>query len=219
MKKLLAVLMAVVIVMAFAGCSSKQYEDTEVTVPVTDENGEAVTDKNGAAVTEVSKETEDDDKSEDNAASEKQSSSSNNSNGNKADSSAKEKTSAKKSGTSSAAKPKTTEKKETTTAKPVKRNVDLTVVVPYFNQAKDTKITVKYRTDGKKYEELVSEDITLGSEQTKKYKIKKIKGDIDVIVTIDGVDVTYNTLKIMSYENNGTIKLVTGIEMLDGGWD
>ena len=47
MKKIIAALLAVVMIMtvafAFASCSSKKYTDKEVTIPVTDENGETVT--------------------------------------------------------------------------------------------------------------------------------------------------------------------------------
>ena len=43
MKKIIAALLAVVMIMtvafAFASCSSKKYTDKEVTIPVTDENG------------------------------------------------------------------------------------------------------------------------------------------------------------------------------------
>ena len=58
MKKIIAALLAVVMIMtvafAFASCSSKKYTDKEVTIPVTDENGETVTDEQGKVVTEVS---------------------------------------------------------------------------------------------------------------------------------------------------------------------
>lgn len=53
MKKILAVFMVIAITLAFASCSSKNYKDTVVTIPVTDENGEQVTDKDGKPVTEV----------------------------------------------------------------------------------------------------------------------------------------------------------------------
>ena len=60
MKKIIAALLAVVMIMtvafAFASCSSKKYTDKEVTIPVTDENGETVTDDQGKVVTEVSTE-------------------------------------------------------------------------------------------------------------------------------------------------------------------
>lgn len=60
MKKIIAALLAVVMIMtvafAFASCSSKKYTDKEVTIPVTDENGETVTDEQGKVVTEVSTE-------------------------------------------------------------------------------------------------------------------------------------------------------------------
>ena len=61
MKKIIAALLAVVMIMtvafAFASCSSKKYTDKEVTIPVTDENGETVTDEQGKVVTEVSTES------------------------------------------------------------------------------------------------------------------------------------------------------------------
>lgn len=53
MKKILAVLVVISVIFAFAGCASKEYEDTVVTIPVTDENGQGVTDDSGNIVTEI----------------------------------------------------------------------------------------------------------------------------------------------------------------------
>lgn len=53
MKKLLAVLMVLSMIFALSACASKEYKDTVVTVPVTDESGEEVTDEAGEVVTEV----------------------------------------------------------------------------------------------------------------------------------------------------------------------
>lgn len=55
MKKILALLLAGSMILAFAACSKKPHAEQEVTavVDVTDENGKTVTDKNGKAVTQV----------------------------------------------------------------------------------------------------------------------------------------------------------------------
>lgn len=53
-KGIVAVLMTLVIICSFAACTSKNTDEntSEITVAVTDENGEAVTDENGELVTE-----------------------------------------------------------------------------------------------------------------------------------------------------------------------
>lgn len=226
MKKIIAVLMVLTIVLAFAGCKSKEYQDTVVTIPVTDENGETVTDKDGNVVTEVS--TEAQSNSESSTADEKQQSDSkdNKNETTKTNSGGKEDTTEKKnngSGGSGTTKPtgNSTTKPTEAPTKSKKRDIHLVVNVPTYTPL-DTEMVIQYRVEGdKKFEELTKEDVKLGTAFTKEYDIKNVKGAVEFIITIDGVGITNNKFTVEASDRDQTheITLVTGIEVVEGGWD
>lgn len=226
MKKIIAVLMVLTIVLAFAGCKSKEYQDTVVTIPVTDENGETVTDKDGNVVTEVS--TEAQGNSESSTADEKQQSDSKNNKNEttKSNSDGKEDTTEKKnngSGGSGTTKPtgNSTTKPTEAPTKSKKRDIHLVVNVPTYTPL-DTEMVIQYRVEGdKKFEELTKEDVTLGTAFTRKYDIENVKGAVEFIITIDGVGITNNKFTVEASDRDQTheITLVTGIEVVEGGWD
>ncbi len=226
MKKIIAVLMVLTIVLAFAGCKSKEYQDTVVTIPVTDENGETVTDKDGNVVTEVS--TEAQGNSESSTADEKQQSDSkdNKNETTKTNSGGKEDTTEKKnngSGGSGTTKPtgNSTTKPTEAPTKSKKRDIHLVVNVPTYTPL-DTEMVIQYRVEGdKKFEELTKEDVKLGTAFTKEYDIKNVKGAVEFIITIDGVGITNNKFTVEASDRDQTheITLVTGIEVVEGGWD
>lgn len=226
MKKIIAVLMVLTIVLAFAGCKSKEYQDTVVTIPVTDENGETVTDKDGNVVTEVS--TEAQGNSEISTADEKQQSDSkdNKNETTKTNSDGKEDTTEKKnngSGGSGTTKPtgNSTTKPTEAPTKSKKRDIHLVVNVPTYTPL-DTEMVIQYRVEGdKKFEELTKEDVKLGTAFTKEYDISNKKGAVEFIITIDGVGITNNKFTVEASDRDQTheITLVTGIEVVEGGWD
>lgn len=226
MKKIIAVLMVLTIVLAFAGCKSKEYQDTVVTIPVTDENGETVTDKDGNVVTEVS--TEAQGNSESSTADEKQQSDSkdNKNETTKSNADDKEDTTEKKnngSGGSGTTKPtgNSTTKPTEAPTKSKKRDIHLVVNVPTYTPL-DTEMVIQYRVEGdKKFEELTKEDVKLGTAFTKEYDIKNVKGAVEFIITIDGVGITNNKFTVEASDRDQTheITLVTGIEVVEGGWD
>lgn len=226
MKKIIAVLMVLTIVLAFAGCKSKEYQDTVVTIPVTDENGETVTDKDGNVVTEVS--TEAQGNSESSTADEKQQSDSkdNKNETTKTNSDGKEDTTEKKnngSGGSGTTKPtgNSTTKPTEAPTKSKKRDIHLVVNVPTYTPL-DTEMVIQYRVEGdKKFEELTKEDVKLGTAFTKEYDISNKKGAVEFIITIDGVGITNNKFTVEASDRDQTheITLVTGIEVVEGGWD
>ena len=226
MKKIIAVLMVLTIVLAFAGCKSKEYQDTVVTIPVTDENGETVTDKDGNVVTEVS--TEAQGNFESSTADDKQQSDSkdNKNETTKSNADGKEDTTEKKnngSGGSGTTKPtgNSTTKPTEAPTKSKKRNIHLVVNVPTYTPL-DTEMVIQYRVEGdKKFEELTKEDVKLGTAFTKEYDIKNVKGAVEFIITIDGVGITNNKFTVEASDRDQTheITLVTGIEVVEGGWD
>lgn len=216
MKKIIAALLAVVMIMtvafAFASCSSKKYTDKEVTIPVTDENGETVTDEQGKVVTEVSTKS-----GKDGNASSKASST-------------KKAEIAKKNETTTDKKETTT--KETTTEKPEKREVIVRVQLPNSSDLKQAKLTIKYKTEkDKEYKTLKIDDpndkknqldyevVKLDGKTVKKYSLGKIKGDVKVKVSISGVELTGNTTTIKSNENSVTIAPASGIDIAIGKKD
>lgn len=228
MKKIIAVLMVLSIVLAFAGCKSKEYDETAVTIPVTDENGEAVTDKDGKIVTEIS--TEAQSNTESSKTGEKQQSTvSNGKNDATKTSSGDGKNNATtEKNNNSGGNNATTKPTEKPTAKPTeaptkskKRDIKLIVNFPTYTPL-DTVMTVKYRVEGdKKFTELKKEDVTLGTAFTKDYEIKNVKGAVEFIITVDKVDVTNNKFTIEASDKDQTheVTLVTGIEVMDGDWD
>lgn len=214
MKKIIAALLAVVMIMtvafAFASCSSKKYTDKEVTIPVTDENGETVTDEQGKVVTEVSTESGKD--------------------GNASSTASASKTNA--STKASSTKKKETTTKETTTEKPEKREVIVRVQLPNSSDLKQAKLTIKYKTEkDKEYKTLKIDDpndkknqldyevVKLDGKTVKKYSLGKIKGDVKVKVSISGVELTGNAATIKSNENSVTIAPASGIDIAIGKKD
>ena len=233
MKKIIAALLAVVMIMtvafAFASCSSKKYTDKEVTIPVTDENGETVTDEQGKVVTEVSTKSGKDG----NASSTKKNESAK---ANKEDKTTKKASStkkaeiAKKNETTTDKKETTT--KETTTEKPEKREVIVRVQLPNSSDLKQAKLSIKYKTEkDKEYKTLKIDDpndkknqldyevVKLDGKTVKKYSLGKIKGDVKVKVSISGVELTGNTTTIKSNENSVTIAPASGIDIAIGKKD
>lgn len=216
MKKIIAALLAVVMIMtvafAFASCSSKKYTDKEVTIPVTDENGETVTDEQGKVVTEVSTEPGKDGNASSKASSTK-----------KAEITKKNEATTDK---------KETTTKETTTEKPEKREVIVRVQLPNSSDLKQAKLTIKYKTEkDKEYKTLKIDDpndkknqldyevVKLDGKTVKKYSLGKIKGDVKVKVSISGVELTGNAATIKSNENSVTIAPASGIDIAIGEKD
>lgn len=213
MKKIIAALLAVVMIMtvafAFASCSSKKYTDKEVTIPVTDENGETVTDEQGKVVTEVSTKSGKD--------------------GNASSTVSASKTNASSKASSTK---KNESAKETTTEKPEKREVIVRVQLPNSSDLKQAKLTIKYKTEkDKEYKTLKIDDpndkknqldyevVKLDGKTVKKYSLGKIKGDVKVKVSISGVELTGNTTTIKSNENSVTIAPASGIDIAIGKKD
>lgn len=227
MKKIIAVLMVLSIILVFAGCKSKEYKDTVVTIPVTDENGETVTDEDGNVVTEVS--TEAQNNSENSKADGKQQSASKtdkngttkaNSGGGQNDTTQKNNNGGSNNGTTKPTANSTTKPAEAPT-KSKKRDIQLIVNVPTYTPL-DTEMVIQYRVEGeKKFEELTKEDVKLGTAFTKEYDLKNVKGAVEFIITIDGVGVTNNKFTVEASDRDQTheITLVTGIEVMDGGMD
>ena len=213
MKKVLAVLMAVSIVFALSGCASKEYKDTAVTIPVTDENGKEVTDKNGKVVTELSTTAKEEKKDNENKKEEKESTLSKEKKKEK-----KDNKNTTKSNKNKTTKKATTTTKKVTTTKPKKRDILLRVEVPFYND-QETEITVRYRAKGdKKYKTLEIKDNKIVLDKSPlvlNYKIKDVKDYVDIVVTLKGIDVTYNRVRVKAEEKTATIKLVTGIEVLE----
>lgn len=223
MKKIIAALLAVVMIMtvafAFASCSSKKYTDKEVTIPVTDENGETVTDEQGKVVTEVSTKSGKDGNASSTVSASKTNASSKASSTKKAEIAKKNET--------------TTDKKETTTTeKPEKREVIVRVQLPNSSDLKQAKLTIKYKTEkDKEYKTLKIDDpndkknqldyevVKLDGKTVKKYSLGKIKGDVKVKVSISGVELTGNTTTIKSNENSVTIAPASGIDIAIGKKD
>lgn len=247
MKKIIAALLAVVMIMtvafAFASCSSKKYTDKEVTIPVTDENGETVTDEQGKVVTEVSTESGKDGNASSTVSASKTNASSKSSSTKKnetAKANKEDKTTKKASSTKKAEIAKknetTTDKKETTTKeaceKPEKREVIVRVQLPNSSDLKQAKLTIKYKTEkDKEYKTLKIDDpndkknqldyevVKLDGKTVKKYSLGKIKGDVKVKVSISGVELTGNAATIKSNENSVTIAPASGIDIAIGKKD
>lgn len=232
---LLAVTMVVTMAFGFASCSSKEYKDTDATVPVTNEQGETVTDKNGEAVTELSTESKkNDDSSTASSKSETSSTSAKKTENAKEKESNKDKTTKKASSTKKAQTTKKAETttKETTTEKPEKREVSVSVAIPTYRQVKDAKLTIKYKTEkDKEYQVLKMDDpndkknkldyeiVKLDGKTVKTYSLGKIKGDVKVKVSLSGIDLTGNTATVKSNESSVTISPATGIDIVNGKFD
>ena len=227
MKKIIAVLMVLSIILVFAGCKSKEYKDTVVTIPVTDENGETVTDKDGNVVTEVSTEAQNNSESSKTGSTQQSASKADkndttkaNSGGGQNDTTQKNNNGGSNNGTTKPIANSTTKPTEAPT-KSKKRDIKLIVNVPTYTPL-DTEMVIQYRVEGeKKFEELTKEDVKLGTAFTKEYDLKNVKGAVEFIITIDGVGVTNNKFTVEASDRDQTheITLVTGIEVMDGGMD
>lgn len=242
MKKILAVLMVISILFAFAGCSSKEYTETAVTIPVTDENGETVTDNSGNVVMEVVTEAAESEKKEDKETTSntsKDSKTTTKKSSSDTTAKSKESTTKKNSKNESTSK-KSTEKTtttttkkdettESTTEKAKKRDVTVYVKLPYYND-KETKLYVNYKEVGdKEYKRLEFDDpdkkgekidcttIKLdGRKEPLKFDLGKLTGDVKVIIRMSDVDISGETIIIPADESSGTLAPYTGIEMMQG---
>lgn len=228
MKKVISVSLIVALLFAFTACSSKEYKD----IPVTDENGQTVTDENGDVVTErikADKDSEDEQESSDTstgttaAGGQSDSDSQNSSNNSGSSGSGSGSTAGNSgSGTTQVNNNKETTTANTTTAKPKKRDIDVSVVLPFYNN-EETKLTVYYMVDGdKKYTKLETRDVELkdykfGKEE--KFVIENVKGKVTVKVEFEGITITNDTEEVAANEDSVKIKPVTGIEIMEGGWD
>lgn len=233
MKKVLSVSMIVALLFTFSACSSKEYID----IPVTDENGQVVTDENGETVTQRVEgestsanggDAEDDSDTSTGTTAAQDSDGSGNSSGasNRNVSNANSSGGSNSSGNSSnsgnaqntTAKQTTTEK--TTTAAPKRRDIDVTVVLPYYNNQK-TQLTVYYRVAGdKEYTELETREVELdeyGKKET--FEIKNVKGVVAVTVAFEGITIRNNAERVEANETSVRIEPVTGIEIMDGGME
>ncbi len=192
MKKLLSVLLALIIVFAFAGCSS----DDEAETSASDES------------TSLSEESED---TGDDAGDEADTSST----------SQNDTTEATAAGTTAA---KTTAKSETSTTEKettTKRKIKLNVKFPYYS-GKTTTLKIEYKqSSDKSYKVLVEdEEITLDKTFTNSYNItEKLIGDVDVRITLDGIELYKSNFVVSGTQSESTIELATGVEQLDGGFD
>ncbi len=222
MKKVISVSMILAILFTFTACSSTEYMESVVTIPVTDKDGKEVTDKDGKVVTEVV--SDDADKA------------SSASSGKKDDKQSSADTTTKKSVQTSGKKDKTTSKKAekttkastskpattkvTTTQKSKRRDILITVNLPFYNEL-ETELIVSYKVKGdKKWTELEKKDVILDKRgKEEKFKIKNIKGDVEIMAVFDGISSTHNTAFVQAGSDDAevTITPVTGIEIVDGG--
>lgn len=115
---------------------------------------------------------------------------------------------------------KTTEKETTTeaTTKSKKRDITVNVKLPYYNDI-ESEIKVSYRVVGdKKFKQLDAEEIVLDGKTVKTSVIKKIKGDVEIVVTLKGVSLTANTQTVAASDEDQEITMIpaTGIEAMNG---
>lgn len=221
--------MIISVVFVFTACSSSEYVDTPVTVTVTDENGKTVTDKDGNAVTEIVTEQNSGQQSENETSAQGNTSSgssqaggaSSTTAGNNDSSGSKttEKTTAQKTNNKTTSQKQTTTEK-TTTAKAKKRDVTITVNLPYYNE-QETELTLYYKVDDdKKYTKFETREVVLNdAKKSESFKIKKVKGEVTAYIELKDISVAHysNSVTIPANENKGTITPVTGIEIMDGG--
>lgn len=192
MKKLLSVLLALIIVFAFAGCSS----DDEAETSASDES---------TSLSEGNEDTGDDADDESDTSSTSQN----------------DTTEATAAGTTVA---KTTAKSETSTTEKettTKRKIKLNVKFPYYS-GKTTTLKIEYKqSSDKSYKVLVEDEkITLDKTFTNSYNItEKLIGDVDVRITLDGIELYKSNFVVSGTQSESTIELATGVEQLDGGFD
>ena len=223
-KKIIAIIVsAVVVIVAVIAVivavnqkdDGSQYVDTEVTtIPVTDENGKNVTDKNGDVVTQQ-------------VTGSASANASGNASGNSSGNAQTGSNSGNNDATTTTKKKfpifnkKPTTKKETTTkvttTRPKKRDINLPVEIPYYNDQATT-IAIKYRPKGEKeYKDLEIEDNNIILNQSPlvlNYVIKDVKNYVDIIVRVDNVDISNNKIRVEADQKEATVKIVTGIEVI-----
>ncbi len=237
MKKVISVSMVIAMILVLSACSSVEYTDTPVTVAVTDENGEAVTDKDGNAVTEVVTDENGETKTETKknttsksggkataAKNDNQNDDSNNgSSGNTGNNnSGNNNNNQGGSGSGDDNTPTNTTKP---TEKPKKRDITVTVNLPYYN-SKKTELTLFYKVDGDK-EPTALEPVELvldgkGDNKKQEFIIEDVKGEVYVYIQLKDITITHNDITIPASgegSDSGTITPVTGIEIMDGGMD
>lgn len=230
MKKVISISMVIAILFAFTACSSKEYVD----IPVTDKDGQAVTDENGEAVTErvLKADTTASSKDESStaaASSGKSTSANNQENNNKTSNTSQGNNTTKKADNKNTTTNKETTKKQTTTKpttteKPVKRDIKVTVYIPYYSDAKTedelkTELTLYYRVKGEKnWEKETRDNIILscnedGTQKKEEFKITNVKGILEVKAVFKGVDgIKNNTGETTVNGKECIIKPVTSIE-------
>lgn len=189
MKKILALLAAFVIVFSFAGCSQKDEEETSVADVSSAEE----------SVSNVQEST---------------TAADNNADTDSADAADTTLATAKATTTQ---KPTESKKEEPAT----KRKIKLNVKLPAYNGYK-TNITIEYKeAKDKKYKQLVEdEQVVLDKIKTQSYDIKEnLTGDVDIRVNLNGVELLETDFVVKANEKESTIALVTGTEMLEGGFD
>ncbi|MCC8074156.1 MAG: hypothetical protein LIO62_08550 [Clostridiales bacterium] len=136
--------------------------------------------------------------------------------------------SSKTTTTKKATTKKTTTKKATTTTttteaatKSKKRKVSVVIELPSYGGTEST-MTVSYRVyDSSKWSDWTELDpitVVLNGVNTETVELGKLKGKVQVKVTIDGLSLKNNTCTIPAGEDDavGTISPVTGIEILEG---
>lgn len=189
MKKFLALLAAFVIVFSFAGCSQKDEEETSAA----DVSSAEASVSNAQESTTAAENNADTDSGD-------------------------------AAGTTLATTKATTTQKPTESKKEepaTKRKIKLNVKLPAYNGYK-TNITIEYKeAEDKKYKQLVEdEQVILDKIKTQSYDIKEnLTGDVDIRVTLNGVELLETDFVVKSNEKESTIALVTGTEMLEGGFD
>lgn len=212
MKKFLAILMVLVIIFAFAGCSDKADVNNDGTSSDTSDISAVDGADSPSDVSESGKQGDAQSQSAQNGGA-----ASSDKNGNNSGSQNNSNNTTIKNASNNTTKKEDETKAETTT----KRKIKLTVEYPSYNSVKTTvKIEYKEAKD-KKYKELVEEeDITLDQIQKRSYDIKdKLIGDVDVRITLDGVVCLENDFVIKGTESEKTISLVTGTEVHNVGFD
>lgn len=240
MKKVISVSMVIAMLFILNACSSAEYTETPVTVAVTDENGEVVTDAQGNTVTEVVTDENGNTKTETKknitvtegknttaAGNDDRNDNDGNNTNNGGNSGNNNSGSNNNQGGNGTNNNNTTAKDETTkpTEKPKKRDVTITVNLPYYNE-KATKLTLYYKVDDdKEYTAFEPVELKLdgkGDNKKQEFKIEDVKGEIYAYIELEGISITRNDVTIPAIGENkehGTITPVTGIEIMDGGME
>lgn len=225
------VVVAVVVILTSNSSKEEKYTENTVVEIVTDENGEAVTDENGDVVTVVSEKegfsstgnsTDESDGSESSGSGAEQTNAAggnnSNQNGNEITSAGNNGNNGGNSGNNSSAADETNNSSsEAEQEKPKARNVTVDVVLPYYNK-QETEVTVLYKAEGdEKYSKLEPLKLKLDKSGKKEsFDLGELKGEVSVTVTFSGIKISENSITIPANENTGTIRPVTGIEILEG---